>query len=725
MKSIYRIIIIFLISISFSFSKDNLNLLYPNGGESLYTGEYNYLFWDGIDIGDSINIEYSTDNGKNWKSAIDKPATMFFEWETPDVESDSCLVRISQLSNDEIGPTIEWEETYGGTSVEQDPYILPTNDGGYVIVSISLSDDGDVEKSNGNMDYWIVKIDSIGKIEWSKVYGGQYSDIGSGIKQTPDGGYIVVGNTSSNDGDVGPRDYLWSDAWVLKLDKNGDIEWKKTYGGSDSDYITDVVLTEDNGYILAGYTSSDDGDVPQNKGSRDIWVLKINRFGTIVWSKTYGGKDMDQTTSMDKTKDGGVIIAAKTRSSFGGSNYNNGVWDYVILKLDSKGEQQWLKTYGGSESDIPTSIIERKDGGYVVVGYTYSEYVQGGFNKGDADAWIMSIYGEGDIFWSRVYGGSYTDIPKSVCETPDGDLIVGGFSTSNDGDVGYNGGDEDYWIMKLGDYGELVWSETHGEESIARLSSIKVTEDGGIIAAGMRYYEDDEGNYNETITDLWILKMQPAFASLKSDVSDSVFSISKRNMKSNIEYINMGEVSVNDRKDTTFTSALCNVTNDRVYINNIVMKDDIYNEFSVELLNGHDYLEVGECVDLKFNYKPKELGEKYVTVEFNTSSGLFRNAIYLRGISSTTVEKKYFTFKLIPNVSATNIHVSLYLEKQEFAKLEIYDTQGRKIEVLYSGIINEGLSEFNIILEEYNNGQYYLQLNTPTISKTEKFEVFK
>ncbi len=725
MKTINVIIILILLAISNVLSQSKINIIHPNGGESLYSGEKTDFFWSGLDLSDTISIEFTSDNGTTWDIISDNSRSIFFTWDVPDVTSDSCLIRVNQLTKDEAKPTIEWEKIYGGENVEQEPIITLTADGGYVILSISLSDDGDVGKNNGNFDNWILKIDSLGEIKWSKVYGGQYTDYGNWIEQTPDGGYIVVGNTTSDDGDVGPRDAIWSDVWLLKLDKNGDIEWKKTYGGNDSDDAIGVVATEDSGYIISGFTYSDDGDVPNNRGSRDIWAFKVDRYGKIIWSKTYGGTEMDQAYTMHKTKDGGVVIAGRTRSGFGGMNYNNGEWDYFVLKIDSKGEQEWLRTYGGLESDVAKSIIELKDGGYAIVGYTYSEYVHGGLNKGDADAWILRLFSDGDIYWARVYGGSYTDIPSSVSETADGGLIVGGFSTSNDGDVEYNGGDEDYWIMKLGDFGELIWSETYGEESIARLTSIKVTPDGGFIAAGMRYYQDDEGNYNETITDLWVLKMQTEFEALKSDVSDSVFSISTRTMKSNIDYINMGEVPVNGKKDTLFTSALCNVTNERLYINSVDIKDDVYDEFSIEFMNGLDYLEPSECADLRFRYKPKELGEKYVTVEFNTSNGKFRNAVYLYGISSETILKIPFTFKIVPNVSSTTIQVIIYLEKEEFVTLEIFNTQGQRIDVLHTGIISDGFTEFTIEVDEYQAAQYYLQLITPTISRTEKFEVMK
>lgn len=725
MKFIYNIILLILVSISSIFAKSNLNIIHPNGGESFYSGEETDIFWTEAGQNGSVSVEFTSDNGKTWDYLNNNVKSFFYSWDIPNVSSDSCKIRISQLTSDEAKPNIEWEKTYGGTNVEQYPLIKPTKDGGYIIFSESLSDDGDVGKNNGNIDYWLLKIDSVGTIEWSKVYGGQHTDYASWVEETPDGGYIIVGSTSSDDGDVGPRDAIWSDVWVLKLDKNGNIEWKKTYGGSDSDFAIGVVVTEDNGYIVSGYSESKDGNVPKNRGSRDIWVFKINALGNVVWSRTYGGTEIDQSTTMDKTKDGGVIIAGRTRSDFGGMDYNRGGWDYFVLKLDSKGLQQWLKIYGGEDSDTPKSIIELENGGYVVAGYSYSEYVDGGFNKGDADAWVMRLRSDGSIYWSQMYGGSYTDMISSVCETADGGLIVGGFSTSDDGDVEYNGGEEDYWIMKLGDFGELLWSETYGEESIARLNSVEETRDGGFIAAGMRYYQDADGNYNETITDIWVMKMQPAFASIQSDVSDSVFSISKRNLKSNIDYINMGEVSVNSKKDTLFTSAICNVTNERIYINSVVMKDDIYDEFTIEFMNGRDYLESGECADLKFRYKPKELGEKYVSAEFNTSSGKFRDAIYLYGISSDVVEKKSFAFNLVPNVSSTNINVRIYFEKDENATLEIFDTQGRMIEVLYSGIVNEGFLELNINLEKYKSAQYYLQLITPTLSRIEKFVVIK
>ena len=279
-------------------------------------------------------------------------------------------------------PKIIWQKTYGGSGAESAKAIATTPDGGYIVVGLTGSKDGDVSGNHGTNDFWVVKLDRDGNIIWQRTLGGSNLDLAQDVAVTPDGGYIVVGWTRSNDGDVSGNHGM-DDVWVVKLDKDGNVIWKKTYGGSDEDYAFSIIATKDGGYIFAGWTRSNDGDVSNNHSPMwwtDVWVVKIDKDGNIIWEKTYGGSDDDGASAIIAAPGGGYIVAGWTESNDGDVSENHGKVDVWILKLDEDVNMIWQKTLGGSNDDIAYSIAATSDGGYIVVGDT-------GSNDGDVSGW--------------------------------------------------------------------------------------------------------------------------------------------------------------------------------------------------------------------------------------------------------------------------------------------------------------------------------------------------
>ena len=236
-------------------------------------------------------------------------------------------------------PDIIWDKTYGGSKNDSLTSIQQTTDGGYVVAGITWSNDGDVSDGydRGLTDFWVVKLDGSGNKVWDKTYGGSDYDYVESIQQTSDGGYIVAGYTYSNDGDVSDGNNGGSDYWIVKLDGSGNKVWDKTYGGSSYDYAESIQQTSDGGYIVAGYTSSNDGDISDgNNGGYDYWVVKLDGLGNKVWDKTYGGSYGDYAESIQQTSDGGYILAGYTSSNDGDvSDGNDGGLDYWIIKLEA------------------------------------------------------------------------------------------------------------------------------------------------------------------------------------------------------------------------------------------------------------------------------------------------------------------------------------------------------------------------------------------------------
>ena len=200
-----------------------------------------------------------------------------------------CLLVATLVS---AQPTIEWAKAFGGTEADQAQSIQQTSDGGYVVTGMTISNNGDVFGNHGGLDFWILKLDFLGTVKWKKVYGGSDNDRPNSIKQTTDGGFVVAGHTLSNNGNVSGN-HGYYDAWVLKLDSIGIIQWQKTLGGTDWEEASDIEQTTDGGYILVGWSSSTDGDVSQNHGSLDYWIVKLDYAGNIQWQKSYGGSNED------------------------------------------------------------------------------------------------------------------------------------------------------------------------------------------------------------------------------------------------------------------------------------------------------------------------------------------------------------------------------------------------------------------------------------------------
>jgi len=399
--------------------------------------------------------------------------------------------------------SLAWQKCYGGSLLKEASYnsgfdqasrITQTSDGGYVFAGSENSNNGDVIGHIGGIDSafnglfhylqpdaWVVKVDMFGNIEWQSCLGGIASDWAISTIQTTDGGYVVVGGTESTNEEIrnhgGPiydslfPDGVGQDAYFVKLDASGRKEWERGYGGTGSDFFTSVLQTSD-GYILAGGTNSKDGDVKgyhQNidTGYRtyDIWIVKINIGGQIIWQKCFGGTGAEGLGSMIRTNDGAYILCGSTDSKNDGdvsghhsgndgsfTKYNTDVW---VLKIDSIGNLLWQKCLGGSRSESASSIIQTSEGGYILTGNTTSNDgdVSGNHNNGitdSTDVWVVKLNSSGDIEWQKCLGGSAEDFGNDILQTSDGKFIVYGATKSNDGDVSGNHGSSDYWVVKLG-----------------------------------------------------------------------------------------------------------------------------------------------------------------------------------------------------------------------------------------------------------------------------------
>ena len=357
-----------------------------------------------------------------------------------------------------------FDKTFGGHV--QANSIVQTADGGYAVAGSTLS------KGAGGYDMWVVKLEANGNKQWDKTFGGNYWDKATSIVQTRDGGYAVAGITSSK----GAGRY---DMWVVKLDANGNKQWDKTFGGSNDDEATSIIQTADGGYAVAGITLS------KGAGARDMWVVKLDANGYKQWDKTFGGSYWDEAKSIVQTSDGGYAVAGITLSKGAGH------FDMWVVKLDANGNKQWDKTFGGSYWDKATSIVQTRDGGYAVAGYTYSK----GARYYEYDMWVVKLDARGKRKWDKTFGGSDDDYANSIVQTSDGGYAVAGYTESK-GAGGY-----DMWVVKLNARGKRKWNKTFGGSDDDKAYSIVQTSDSGYAVAG---YTKSKGAGKK---DMWVLKL--------------------------------------------------------------------------------------------------------------------------------------------------------------------------------------------------------------------------
>ncbi len=383
-------------------------------------------------------------------------------------------------------PQEEWNRTYGGSSDDVGTYGQQTKDGGYIITGYTSSYGADAPfswliKVQHRGDLWLIKTDAEGQKEWDRTYGGLGKDLGFFVQQTKDEGYIIVGGKKS----------FWIvgsyDLWIIKTDANGSVLWDRTFGGSGEDLGFSVQQTNDDGYIIAGYTSFTNG--------KKAWIIKIDSQGNKQLDMATGRAD-SEAASIGLTKDGGYIITGYTPSSGSGKE------DVWLIKTNSKLHWDWLKTFGGPSRDLGLSVQETEDGGYIIAGLTES------FGAGKGDVWLIKTDPKGDREWDRTFGGSNFDSGASVQQTRDGGYIVTGYNTTTIDNVGsysrlFNSDNIGrVWLIKTDSKGIELWNETFGGTRNDWGNSVQETQDGGYIITGVTE------SYGAGKEDVWLIKVR-------------------------------------------------------------------------------------------------------------------------------------------------------------------------------------------------------------------------
>ncbi len=365
------------------------------------------------------------------------------------------------IKTDGNGNTI-WDKTLGGSGIEIFYDCIATNDNGALIVGYSnspISGDKTENLIGGVYDIWVVRIDANGSIIWENTIGGNGSDTPKSVCLTADGGFLIVGSSDSNSsGDKTENSRGFQDFWVVKLDPNGAVQWDKTIGGSGYDIASKIIPLSDGNFLITGYsTSSISGEKNENsRGGHDFWILKINPTGALIWQKTIGGSGHDAAYCAVEFNSDAYVVGGESNSTQSGDKTENtrGDSDYWLVVVNNQGSLIQQKTFGGSQLDNLLAMTKTTDNHLVLCGHSNSpisgEKTISNVGLG-TDSWLIKINSSFSSVWQKTYGGNYDDGFNSIFEFPNGDLCFSGVTESplsgslTEGPVG----ERDYWILRL------------------------------------------------------------------------------------------------------------------------------------------------------------------------------------------------------------------------------------------------------------------------------------
>ena len=366
-------------------------------------------------------------------------------------ENDYWLLKFDENSN------LQWNKTYGGSKDDIGQSLAQTSDGGFILTGYSMSSDGDASNNEGFHDNWILKLDAQGNLEWESSYGFSGHDHSYDILEASQGGYFFTGfldiTSARADGNTEKVNSLTShgvgEFWGTKIDERGTVQWRGYFGGTNNDRAHGVVQTNDGGFVMAGFTESDDFDISNTNGSYDFWVIKVDSFGNLIWERSFGGEGIEVSYDIAKTADNGFVVVGNTFSTNGDILLNHGESDMWMIKLDKEGDLIWEQTYGGSQFDLAQAVVQSKDGGFLLTGNTKSDDKDSLLNKGENDIWVVKTNAFGDLVWEKSFGGSGLDFGFDLLENSDGSILIVGESSSTDFGSISSKGNADLILLKI------------------------------------------------------------------------------------------------------------------------------------------------------------------------------------------------------------------------------------------------------------------------------------
>lgn len=352
------------------------------------------------------------------------------------------------------------------------------------------------------------------EVDFITTLGGSKNESAQAVIGTTDGGYAILGHAQSMDGDVINKSNESYDYWILKFDATNQLQWQKTYGGSDDDRGIDLIQTTDNGYAVIGKSKSNDLEVSENAGFDDFWISKLDSNGAISWEYSFGFAGSDTPYSILQTTDNGYLLSGvlDVSASNGQGDRNSTLrrhagGDYWVIKLNANGVKQWSNYYGGSFTDTAYDAIQTEDDGYIIVGSSDSDDVDITNPRGSYDFWVIKISATGTLVWEKSFGGSEIDEAHAISQSTDGNYLIVGDTRSSDLDITQNNGAADLWVIKITPQGTMLWEKTLGGSDFDVGRSISKTQDNGFLISGSSRSIDGALTSNKGQNDAWIIKI--------------------------------------------------------------------------------------------------------------------------------------------------------------------------------------------------------------------------
>ncbi|MGZ5286422.1 MAG: BACON domain-containing protein [Flavisolibacter sp.] len=428
-------------------------------------------------------------------------------------KADSKQLRIEQEALAVQPVTIAWKKMLGGSGNDLALGVMPAQGGGHLVFGrTTSSNNGDVSPNHGAVDMWLVKLNDNGSIAWEKTYGGTGDEVAAAAAQTADGGFVVTGYTASNStGDVGAN-HGGLDFWVIKISEAGTLQWQKTLGGIGDDWPHAIAVTTEGRIAVTGYTKSNNtGDVGANHGGEDLWMAVLESNGSLAWQKVLGGNGSEIGRALVAAPDGGLIVGGTSTSNNNGDvPPGKGSIDFWVMRLDKNGQVNWNKTLGGNNIEELTSLAAGPGNTILATGSTRSNNGDVTGAKGSDDVWLVQLdITSGQLKWQKTFGGAGADGARSITTTPNGKILLAGYSYShNSGDVGNNTGAGDFWVLALQSTGEPVWKKLLGGDDEEQAFGIALSGQNGYVVTGYTHSNNTgEVGANHGNSDVWVVKL--------------------------------------------------------------------------------------------------------------------------------------------------------------------------------------------------------------------------
>jgi Divergent InlB B-repeat domain len=392
-------------------------------------------------------------------------------------------------------PPIQWQREYGGSGDEGASRILETPDGGFLIGAVSTSTNGDKSSPyyGGGGDFWVIRLNRAGDKLWDRSFGATGAEDLRTMIATADGGFLLGGSSDSPpSGNKTSPLFGYDDYWIVKVDADGNKLWDKSFGGTAIDEIYAMKETTDGGFLLIGDSQSPAGTgnkAAATLGFNDLWVVRIDSNGNKLWDKSYGGTSQDSGATLDVLPNGNMLLGGYSRSLAGTGSKTSpkiGNADFWVTLCDPSGNPIWDRSYGGTNIDFAQVILGLEDG-FVIGGRSDGP---GGSKTaqsfGNADYWLVRADRNGNAVWDRSYGSNLYDELSDIVTMPDGGFILGGtcYGGMGGNKTSQNIGGPDFWVVRTDQMGNKIWEKAFGTQKDDYLYSLLRTHDGGLVMAG-------------------------------------------------------------------------------------------------------------------------------------------------------------------------------------------------------------------------------------------------